>query len=266
MWPDTLGALLTSDYGLSPADLLSVPLDRILRHLPPLGLTADPSRLSAPPLGEPAVAAPPSGDPDPRTAGAHTHVLRVLYRALAVLQPKGAADSSLAPQALLSARGRATLEADARPLVWDLLYNPRCLWPWRQLASLYEAAAAALLNDAAMAYTPEVRSAPLQPHVAVSALCRPRTGLIQRAWRPVCLGTPDPAQPHVHACFSSCRVRPEVRSPGHALPELPPRTPSILLRSELWSERVCRSGTANGQPRRASCCKRRTSAACVRGQ
>lgn len=163
MWPDTLGALLTPDHGLSPADLLSVPLDRLLRHLPLLAPSAHPSRRSTPtPCGRSSGGGGAAGlDGDPRTSGAHTHVLRVLYRALVVLQPKAASDSSLAPQALLSARGRATLEGDCRPLVWDLLYNPRCLWSWRQLATLYESAAAALLHDAAMAFSPEVWHRPL---------------------------------------------------------------------------------------------------------
>jgi len=165
MWPDTIGALLTTRHGLSAAEILSVPLERLLQHLPLLAAPGHPSRRSTPTscAASAAAGAPFSVDADPRASGAHTNVLRVLYRALAVLQPKGAADSSLAPQALLSPRGAAALEADCRPLVWDLLYNPRCLWSWRQLAGLYSTAMTTLLHDAAMALSPQVWPPRSQP-------------------------------------------------------------------------------------------------------
>ena len=144
MWVQVVGPLLSDCAGLSLGDLLRIPLPQLSAHLrEPLPFITATTAVAAP------------QQQDPRTTE-DPGLYSVLYRAQCVLERPRGPNRTGASRRLLLDNGHGTVERGAETFIWALMYDPRRVATWQQLASFYEAAACEVQGEAAVTMTAAV--------------------------------------------------------------------------------------------------------------
>jgi hypothetical protein len=128
LWSTVVGPLLSS-FSPSSLEMLNMPLPAMLTHLQEVNKA--------------------SGSSDPRTSLNYSAIYQVIYHSACHLTPPSQHSICKEPAALLDIGGHGQVEEASENLIWALLFNPRRLWLWRNLADFYQKVTDGLLCEAA---------------------------------------------------------------------------------------------------------------------